>query len=132
MKSKHPVYEDREEAILVALKRGGRLAATELFRTTEAFFVRREQFSGTISGMTRSRKVVVDVVGDTRFYSLPPEDRQAAPVAVSPVIQSETPPCLRIDELYTRNARDMVNRIRARQVKPYVRNNPDKPHREAV
>lgn len=132
MKIKRPIHEDREEAILVALKRGGRLAGADLFQVTEAFFSRREQFSGVISGMTRSRKVAVDMVGDTRFYSLPSEDRPPAPAAASRDIQPETPPSLRIDEIYTRNARDMVNRIRARQVKPYVRNNPDKPHREAV
>lgn len=117
MKMKRSVYEDREEAIRLAIKRKERpIMSDELFDIVQAFFSCRQQFSGTIGGMTRAKRVLVEYIGDVRFYRLPDG---AAPVETTKgetpseasAIEDTSPP-LRIDELYTRGALALVASIR--------------------
>lgn len=122
MKARRSVHEDRDEAIFVALKRGKKpLSADDLYKIIQPFFSHRNQFSGTMGGLVKTRKVAVDNVGETKFYSLL-ADEVGKSVPQGP---RETP-VVRIDEIYTRKAQAMVLAIREKNVKPSASNNPDK------
>lgn len=123
MKAKRKIYDEREDAILLAIKRAKKpIQSEQLYEVVHSFFSNKRQFTGMMGGMTKSKRVVTARDGKYRFYSLLESDSE--PDSVTTSAPSEPTP--RIDQLFTRRAAAMHASMQARKVKPMMWNNPEK------